>query len=61
MYATAGDADIAHTNYELRTSTMTPAIRVENLGKCYRVNHESRRKGYQTVRESVANFATKGG
>lgn len=37
---------------------MKPAISVENLGKSYRVSHESGRKGYRTLRESLASIAT---
>ena len=36
---------------------MKPAISVENLGKCYRVSHESGRKGYRTLRESLTGLA----
>lgn len=38
---------------------MTPAIRIENLGKRYIVNHESRgsRGGYKTLRESLTDMA----
>src|SRR5438045_6437953 len=37
---------------------MHPAIRVEELGKRYRVNHGSKRSGYRTLRESLVNLAT---
>src|SRR5947209_6725503 len=37
---------------------MKPAISVENLGKCYRVDHEANRKGYRTLREALARIAT---
>jgi lipopolysaccharide transport system ATP-binding protein len=37
---------------------MAPAIRVENLGKCYRVNHAVKRFGYRTLRESLTSAAT---
>lgn len=34
---------------------MTPAIRVENLSKCYRINHAAgTREDYKTLRESLA-------
>jgi len=38
---------------------MAAAISVENLGKCYRINHESRTSSrrYRTVRDSLANAA----
>jgi lipopolysaccharide transport system ATP-binding protein len=32
---------------------MSPAIRVENLSKCYRVNHSVARPAYRTLRESI--------
>jgi lipopolysaccharide transport system ATP-binding protein len=32
---------------------MSAAIRVENLGKCYRVNHSVARPSYRTLRESL--------
>jgi lipopolysaccharide transport system ATP-binding protein len=34
---------------------MTPAISVDNLGKCYRVNHAAKRGGYKTLRESLGH------
>jgi lipopolysaccharide transport system ATP-binding protein len=34
---------------------MPPAIKVENLGKSYRIGHESQRGGYRTLRESLVN------
>ena len=34
---------------------MTAAIRVENLGKCYRVAHNAQRGGYHTLRDSLVN------
>ena len=34
---------------------MQPAIRVENLGKCYRVAHNEQRGGYHTLRDSLVN------
>lgn len=34
---------------------MTPAIRVENLGKCYRVAHNQERGGYRTLRDSIVD------
>jgi len=33
---------------------MKPAISLENLGKSYRVSHQSGRKGYRTLRETLA-------
>src|SRR5947199_5189711 len=36
---------------------MTSAIRVENLGKCYRLNHQASHGRYRTLRESVADWA----
>ena len=37
---------------------MPPAIRVENLGKCYRIGHASRRGAYRTLRESLMDGAS---
>ncbi len=37
---------------------MIPAIRVENLGKSYRVNHAEERLPYKTLRDSVTRLAT---
>lgn len=37
---------------------MKPAIRVENLGKRYRVNHAAPRGRYRTLRESLVDAAT---
>jgi lipopolysaccharide transport system ATP-binding protein len=37
---------------------MKPAIRIEHLGKCYRVNHATQRGGYKTLRESLTGLAT---
>ncbi len=37
---------------------MTPAIRVENLGKSYRVNHAEERLPYKTLRDSIARVAS---
>jgi lipopolysaccharide transport system ATP-binding protein len=37
---------------------MKPAISVENLGKSYRVSHQSGRKGYRTLRESLADVVS---
>src|SRR5205085_2468586 len=37
---------------------MTAAIRVENLGKCYRLNHRAARMCYRTLRESLGDWAT---
>jgi lipopolysaccharide transport system ATP-binding protein len=37
---------------------MTPAIRVENLGKCYRVNHAEERLPYKTLRDTLTRVAT---
>ena len=37
---------------------MTPAIRVENLGKSYRVNHAEQRLPYKTLRDSLTRIAT---
>ena len=37
---------------------MTPSIRVENLGKRYRVNHAVERTEYNTLRESLVAAAT---
>lgn len=37
---------------------MKPAISVENLGKCYRINHQAGPKGYRTLRESLAGMAS---
>lgn len=37
---------------------MKPAIRVESLGKRYRVNHAAPREKYRTLRESLSNVAT---
>jgi lipopolysaccharide transport system ATP-binding protein len=34
---------------------MPAAIRVQNLGKSYRVSHEGRRAGYRTLRESLVS------
>jgi lipopolysaccharide transport system ATP-binding protein len=34
---------------------MKPAIRVENLGKCYRVAHQQQRAGYRTLRDSLVD------
>ncbi len=34
---------------------MKPAIRVENLGKCYRVAHNQERGGYRTLRDSIVD------
>ncbi|MGP0064396.1 MAG: polysaccharide ABC transporter ATP-binding protein [Isosphaeraceae bacterium] len=34
---------------------MPPAIRVENLGKSFRIGHEGRRVGYRTLRESLVS------
>jgi lipopolysaccharide transport system ATP-binding protein len=34
---------------------MMPAIRVENLGKCYRVAHNQQRGGYHTLRDSIVD------
>src|SRR5947209_20389446 len=36
---------------------MTAAIRVENLGKCYRLNHQAARTRYRTLRESLVDWA----
>src|SRR5437870_3060306 len=36
---------------------MPPAIRVENLGKCYRLNHQATRTSYRTLRESLTDWA----
>jgi lipopolysaccharide transport system ATP-binding protein len=36
---------------------MKPAISVENLGKSYRVSHQTQRKGYRTLRESLGSIA----
>ena len=36
---------------------MTAPIRVENLGKCYRIVHNRQRGGYRTLRESIADAA----
>jgi lipopolysaccharide transport system ATP-binding protein len=38
---------------------MAPAIRVENLAKCYRVNHEEGRAAYRTLREDLVRLAAK--
>jgi lipopolysaccharide transport system ATP-binding protein len=38
---------------------MAPAIRVENLSKCYRVNHEEGRVPYRTLREDLLRLAAK--
>ena len=35
--------------------SMTPAIRVENLGKCYRVAHNQERGGYRTLRDTIVD------
>ena len=37
---------------------MSPAIRVENLGKSYRVNHAEERLPYKTLRDSLTRLAT---
>ena len=37
---------------------MTPAIRVENLSKCYRIGHAARRGSYRTLRESLMDGAS---
>jgi lipopolysaccharide transport system ATP-binding protein len=37
---------------------MKPTIRVESLGKCYRVDRGSRRSGYRTLRESLVEAAS---
>ncbi len=37
---------------------MRPAIRVENLGKSYRVNHAEERLPYKTLRDSLTRVAT---
>src|SRR5437016_1228727 len=38
---------------------MTPAIRVENLGKRYRIQHGGEQQGrYKTLRDSLASIAT---
>jgi lipopolysaccharide transport system ATP-binding protein len=37
---------------------MTPAIRVENLAKCYRVGLDQTSAGYRTLRETVTDLAT---
>lgn len=37
---------------------MTPAIRVENLAKCYRINHAEERLPYKTLRDTLAQVAT---
>lgn len=37
---------------------MKPAISVENLGKSYRLSHESGGKGYRTLRESLAGMVS---
>src|SRR5262245_60691933 len=34
----------------------SPAIRVEGLGKCYRISQGEERAAYRTLRESVATF-----
>jgi lipopolysaccharide transport system ATP-binding protein len=36
---------------------MQPAIRIENLGKSYRVNHAVESGGYRTLRESLTDLA----
>ena len=36
---------------------MTPAIRVEDLGKSYRVNHAEERLPYRTLRDSLSRMA----
>jgi lipopolysaccharide transport system ATP-binding protein len=36
---------------------MEPAIRVEGVGKCYRVRQAGRRAAYRTLRESLTNLA----
>ena len=36
---------------------MKPAISVENLGKSYRVSHQSGPRGYRTLRESLTHLA----
>jgi len=47
------------TSYHLPpTHPMKPAIRVENLGKRYRVNHAAPRGHYRTLRESLTDAAT---
>jgi lipopolysaccharide transport system ATP-binding protein len=38
---------------------MAPTIRVENLSKCYRVNHEEGRVPYRTLREDLVRLAAK--
>src|SRR6202453_4452886 len=35
---------------------MTAAIRIENVGKCYRVAHNQQRGGYHTLRDSLVNL-----
>ncbi len=37
---------------------MTPAIRVDGLGKRYRLAHGQERTSYRTLRDSIMNFAT---
>ena len=37
---------------------MPPAIRVENLSKCYHIGHASQRPAYRTLRESLMELAT---
>jgi lipopolysaccharide transport system ATP-binding protein len=34
---------------------MPPAIRVDNLGKCYRVAHNQQRAGYRTLRDTIVD------
>ena len=37
---------------------MPAAISVQNLGKCYRVNHAVQKHGYKTLRESLSNLGS---
>jgi lipopolysaccharide transport system ATP-binding protein len=37
---------------------MKGAIRVENIGKCYRIDHTTLRNNYRTLRESLVSLAT---
>ena len=51
----------SHFLFQLQQSYIVamsrPAICVENLGKSYRVSHEQVRRGYRTLRESLAGMA----
>jgi ABC-type polysaccharide/polyol phosphate transport system ATPase subunit len=38
---------------------MTPAISVDNLGKCYRVSHAPQAGSYRTLRESLSDASTR--